>query len=331
MEVIEVLCCPICKGSLIEESQNFVCDVCGQVYPTFLQIPDLRDPRNKPKDEPFGLKIEKMIQMFDQATFAELISFHVTGAPLSDFLSSNTYRYYLNQADRSENMTSMFLEGWYQTESAVRKNCALDLGCGSGGGSVALAARFQYVYALDASVIQLILAKKFIEENQKDNIILICGFSQSLPFKEGQIAYIQAINLLEHLKSHLDVTLFEIHRCLQPGGHFAADSRNRYDIFMPEPHSGVRLLGFLPRKIIPAVVKKITGNNYIDTYLLSYCELSKALSKYFNRFDIRLPDLSVYNKKEYQYIMRKLQKNILFRWLILAFISTHIILVRKSD
>jgi ubiquinone/menaquinone biosynthesis C-methylase UbiE/uncharacterized protein YbaR (Trm112 family) len=331
MALSDMLCCPICKGSLTEEPENLVCAVCGQGYPTFLQIPDLRDPRDKSKDEPFASKIEYMIQKFDQATFTELISIHLAGASLSNFLSSGTLRYYLNQADRSENMTSMFLKGWYQTEYALLKNYALDLGCGSGGGAVALSGRFQHVYALDASVIQLILAKKFIEENHKDNITLICGFSQSLPFKDGQIAYIQAINVLEHLESQLDATLFEIHRCLQAGGYFAADSRNRYDIFMPEPHTGIRLLGFLPRKIIPSIVKIITGSSYMATRLLSCRELSRALSKYFDQFEIRLPDLSVYNKIEYQNIMKKIERNILFRQLMLALISTHIVLVRKRE
>jgi hypothetical protein len=117
---------------------------------------------------------------------------------------------------------------------------------------------------------------------------------------------------------------------LKNGGGFAADSRNRFDIFMPEPHSGIRFLGFLPRKLIPDFVRRTTGNHYLSTRLLSYRELASVARKTFTHFKIVLPILEAYGQSErYDKVLKTLEKFDLLKILVLRCISTHILVAHK--
>ena len=134
-----------------------------------------------------------------------------------------------------------------------------------------------------------------MQEAGLENFQLVQAYGQGLPFAGEQFAYIMAQNALEHLFD-VDAVLAEIVRLLQPGGGFAADSRNRYDLLFKEPHVHLRWVGFLPRRWAPRYVAWRNGMRYDNTWLLSYGDLRRLLQRHFGprRYRILFPDTAAY-------------------------------------
>lgn len=296
-----------------------------------LGIPDLRYPQNESRSGS-GTKENELINRFSTSTFEEMVLVLLDGAHLSEKIMNKTLIYYRTQDVRSEKMVSMLITRYQEHFNNPLFENVLDLGCGSGGAAGSLSKRFRKIFSIDEDMVQLILAKKYFEEKHIDNVVLICARAQALPFSNASFDYVQAINLIEHLEDAIHQVIQEIYRTLKIGSGFAADSRNRFDIFMPEPHSGIRFLGFLPRKLIPNFVRRTTGNHYLSTRLLSYRELASVARKTFTHFKIVLPILEAYGQSErYDKVLKTLEKFDLLKILVLRCISTHILVARKQN
>jgi SAM-dependent methyltransferase len=105
-----------------------------------------------------------------------------------------------------------------------------------------------------------------------------------------------AINVLEHIFETRKL-LSEINRVLTTGGLFSGDSRNRFDLFFPEPHVNIRWLGLLPRSWVRPYVRWRKDIDYDEMHarLLSYRELRSALASTFgDNWLVVIPELSVY-------------------------------------
>lgn len=89
----------------------------------------------------------------------------------------------------------------------------------------------------------------------------------------------------------------ECHRVLHSGGAFCGDSRNRYDLFSPEPHVKLMWVGYLPRVWTKGYVRFRRDMSYDLTYLLSYNDILMSLRKHgFRKFKITYPLISAYQK-----------------------------------
>ena len=317
-------------GSILEEIKSGLsCSTCMVDYPKYLDIVDLRFPR--PIFTPKNLtRINEMIDQYKQLTFSDLLNIFLREAQLSENVLEQTNTYYQQQDIRSEKMTGMLIEKSENYFGSVSQGVAIDLGCGSGGGTEALSRRFEWVYGVDSDLAQLILAKKYLQERHVNNVTLICAFTQKLPFGENVFSFAQGINIIEHLEENLSDSFQEIKRCLKLGGVFVADSRNRFDVFMPEPHSGIRFLGFLPRKVTTRLVRKVTGNHYQNTQLISYRELRRAICTNFDNYKIALPDIRAYGKSDnVEKWISSLKSNACFTRLLLSVISAQIVVAKK--
>lgn len=324
------LCCPGCKQYLLEIKDELSCPQCQLTFTKVLGIPDLRYPPNPPSSED-ETRVGALIKHFNHTSFDQLVSTFLDGAHLSSEIMNKTLSYYRNQETRSEKMVNMLLDRYQENYALLECKNVLDLGCGSGGGAGALSKRFQQIYSIDDNMSQLILAKKYFEEKRITNVGLVCARAQSLPFPPLCFDYVQAVNLLEHLEDAIHQVFQEVFRTLTSGGGFAADSRNRYDIFMPEPHSGIRFLGFLPRKMIPGFVRKTTGNHYLSTRLLSYRELSSIVKSTIQHYKIVFPMLGAYGQPtQYDQLLRMIERYSGLSMLLIRFFSTHILVARKQ-
>jgi len=276
------------------------------------------------------MRVNEMIKNYEIVTFSDLLNIFLKDAQLSVNILEQTKTYYKQQDIRSEKMVGMLIKEAGDYFGSIGKGVAIDLGCGSGGGLEVLSRRFEWVYGVDSDLAQLILAKKYLQERNVSNITLICAFTQKLPFTENVFPFAQGVNLIEHLEKNLTPTFQEVKRCLNVGGVFAADSRNRFDIFMPEPHSGIRFLGFLPRKVAPSLVRKVTGNHYQNTQLISYRELKQAICSNFENYRIVLPDTRAYGKNDkVEKWISKLKSYACLRRLLLSVISSQIVVAKK--
>lgn len=321
MDLTAFIVCPECHGKLEVLQDHWDCSSCKNSYPVVSDIVDLRTPTTH--TEP---NIDEAIERFEELSFSELTELLLKYYRLPGRIKSKIRDYYNNQDIRTEKMTKMFINN-----ADVKKwEVALDFGCGSGASLNVLSRHFKHVIGVDASIGQLLLAKKSLQK--KAPYHLFCAYGEKLPFQDNSLDYIQALNVIEHLE---DVTkvMQEIKRCLVENGIFTGDSRNRYDLFAPEPHSGIRFLGFLPRSLIPRYVNWRCDADYESTYLLSWWELRRYLRKVFKPDEIKItvPDISAYGYDgRLLNIFNKVKNLVLLREFLLYFFIAHQITISKK-
>jgi ubiquinone/menaquinone biosynthesis C-methylase UbiE len=282
--------CPRCGANLVVQSDSANCPA-GHTFPIVLgHILDLApDINNK------SALVGRLLAAFDSTTYNELgdIVFQEATDIAEDVLK--TYRKYnASGIERSRRMTQMFLGQVSKYFRQSEKKAAIEIGCGRGSNLVILSSLFQYVVGLDVNLIGLVLSKKLLDEQGIDNVLLIHSRGEAIPFPDHSFDYATAVNVLEHV-SDVDAFVGEANRILSAGGVFAADSRNRYDLFFPEPHVRLRFVGFLPRRWAKAYVRWRKGMDYSDVQLLSWFDLSRVFNRYYgNRHKIVCPQVSAY-------------------------------------
>jgi 2-polyprenyl-6-hydroxyphenyl methylase/3-demethylubiquinone-9 3-methyltransferase len=101
----------------------------------------------------------------------------------------------------------------------------LDLGCGGGFMSEALAQRGAHVTGIDPSVASLEAARKHAQ-SQDLEIVYREGVGESIPLDAHSMDRVVCVDVLEHVQD-VDKVLVEIHRVLRPHGIFFFDTINR--------------------------------------------------------------------------------------------------------
>ncbi|MEM8859570.1 MAG: methyltransferase domain-containing protein [Chloroflexota bacterium] len=333
---IPELVCPKCKGTLVKLNDNVGrCEACGFEYPIRFEIPDLRYPHVQDPPEKELLITEKLIADYKTSTFQELVTtyFSLQDVNASEELLAVFKEYRTGQLERGSQLANMFMERLSTRFTIPDNQLALDLGCGSGAGLDTLAHQFSHVLAVEPQINELILAKKFCEERGHHNVTFVQAYAQHLPFLENQFSFITAQNVLEHVFT-IDEVLLEIARILKSNGCFAADSRNRYDLFLLEPHVKLRWVGMLPRAWANPYVKWRIGIDYdfAHAFLLSYWDLRRGLSAAFQKqFDIVFPSVSAYNfPKRFDKVLGYLEKITFVEKMLLTIFPSHLVLAQKE-
>jgi SAM-dependent methyltransferase len=292
---LQVILCPRCHGQLTD----LRCASCGTVFRSTLGILDLRWPRRPQCEvEPEQDLVRELLTQFRHCTFqnlCDLVRRHHLGN-LSEELATHLECRVSNQAQIGQRMISMFNNRLAKYYTMPDKRLALDIGCGYGTATAILAERFNYVIGLDPYLPVLLLAKKLLEDYDARNVVLIQAYAQNIPIRERCVDYAIAQNAIEHL-INVERALQEIKRILRQGGCFCGDSRNRYDLFFPEPHVRLRWVGLFPRRLQPWYVRKFKGVSYSDWHacLQSWWELRRSARRAFGRSTrIVLPLVSAY-------------------------------------
>lgn len=291
------LICPACHTLLQTGAGQHICPSCRQIYPHTLGIPDLCGPEAQSSPVETAV-VARLCELYPTATFEELNWARISA--YQDFYSVDEellehYRQYNSALQtRGQRFHQMFRAKLAQHLSAPRLGLALNIGCGTGAGTAAIATEFEHVAGLDINMPSLIVAKKLIESQGLSNVTLVQGSALCLPFLDRSFDYTIAINVLEHIFEPAAM-LDEVYRVLATDGVFGGDSRNRFDLFFPEPHVKLRWVGFLPRRWMSPYVRWRIGDNYNQTYLLSFGDLRRALQTAFGReWRIVLPKVSAY-------------------------------------
>jgi 2-polyprenyl-6-hydroxyphenyl methylase/3-demethylubiquinone-9 3-methyltransferase len=101
----------------------------------------------------------------------------------------------------------------------------LDLGCGGGFMSEALARRGALVIGIDPSAATLDAARAHARAAGLD-VDYRLGRSEAIPLGDASVDLVVCVDVLEHV-ADLDATLSEVARVLRPGGLFLYDTINR--------------------------------------------------------------------------------------------------------
>jgi SAM-dependent methyltransferase len=241
--------------------------------------------------------IRRLVAMYRTASVEEMSTARLTIGATNEERRQFYAHYHRVLRERGPAFYHMFRQrAQQQTWPAPGRQTAIDIGCGVGGGLLALAQDYEQVVGLDISLSALIIARKVIEEAGLTNVTLVHASAYHLPFADGAFDFAMAINVLEHTFTP-ERMLDETRRVLNRNGVFAGDSRNRFDLFFKEPHVGLRWVGFLPRRWMERYVRWRIGVDYsaTHTYLLSYHDLSCALQAVFGtQWCITLPEAAAY-------------------------------------
>ncbi len=328
------LICPACKQRLdLSSTSHAACTSCGRNYPKTLDIPDLRGSDAAMSKSETSI-VKQMLTRYKESNCTELAEIRLRSETISsevpDELMQHMRNYITIQTQRGRRMVEMFHTRLGQHFTVKGNKAALDVGCGSGASLVALSQRYEQVAGIDPSLPNLILARKTLETLGITNVQLIQSYGQHIPYPDGSFDYVNALNVLEHVFD-LDGVLKEIHRALELNGGFAADSRNRFDLFLPEPHVKIRWVGILPRRWAKVYVRWRQDMPYESTYLLSYADLHRGLREYFDRrFRITFPHVSAYGSPAWvdPWLMR-LEHIPLLRELALWVFPSHLVLAQR--
>jgi SAM-dependent methyltransferase len=130
----------------------------------------------------------------------------------------------------------------------------LDLGCGMGGLSVALAREGATVQPYDYNPaycqITRLRGRRYDLELNPVN-----GGGEHLPFPAGHFDIIVCMDVLEHVQRPEDL-MAEVGRCLKPGGLLYITAINRFAF--NDPHYHVRGVNWLPRRLATPFLR-LTG------------------------------------------------------------------------
>ncbi len=137
----------------------------------------------------------------------------------------------------------------------------LDVGCGTGGASVALASRGATVAALEVDRIRLD-ATRALAQAMGATVRALCADGVALPFADQSFDAVVLQDVLEHVPAP-QLLLRESSRVLRRGGVVLLTTPNRWSPLnaVADPHWGLPGVALLPRAWVAGLTKaRRTGN-----------------------------------------------------------------------
>jgi len=284
----EILCCPLCKSPVRIHADYYNCSTCGKAYPIICGIPDFRvtdlPPNYRTQEE--DTEIAKYLHNhFDSWDYQELVTRCVK---LQDEITktdpelTNKYiNYRLNQKGKIEKRTNLIFNLLEDKKiKSAKFPIGIDFGCGSGAGIVSQIPFCRNVLGMDIQLSELIVAKKYLMNENISNFFLLAGSIEKLPFKQRSISFATSFDVFEHIQMQ-EQHLIEINLILSNKGLYIFDMPNRYFLGY-EPHVQIPCVGFVPRPLQDRYVRAVSFNKkrYTGKKLLSFLELKKLLKKY---------------------------------------------------
>jgi len=147
----------------------------------------------------------------------------------------------------------------------------LDVGCGSGTFSKALAREDRLVVALDIN-------KELLRQLSSGSIERICADAHLLPFRDETFDCILSLSLMEHLQRPAD-HIRELRRVLRKDGRLILQLPNLQYFF--EPHTKWPLLWLLPKTVQSIIFKKL-GYAYVNMNVTIKYALNQLIMEGFN-------------------------------------------------
>jgi ubiquinone/menaquinone biosynthesis C-methylase UbiE len=269
--------CIQCGGHLTFKGELAGCTSCNSSWPALRGIPDFRDRSQSYVTQDLA-QAARLDEAYDSHNRDALV---VLSADLGSFYHDKNasprltaQRIRVRQEwQRGARVMAVRLEQIERFFLSDANEVAVDIGTGSGPQIAALAAQYEQVVGIDASLSELLLAKKLLEEQKITNVDLACAFAEQLPIGPKTADFAVSLYVLEHVSSP-EQALTEIRRVLKPGGSFYFAVPYRYTLIPPEPHTHVWWVGWLPRGWQSAYVRRVKPSFDFETiHLFSFKEV----------------------------------------------------------
>jgi 2-polyprenyl-3-methyl-5-hydroxy-6-metoxy-1,4-benzoquinol methylase len=249
-----------------------VCAGCGAEYPVINGIPDLRVAApawvDAEADRTRALSLLKLPGIGSGTELAYRLFRRRDG------WSERDARYRSEQMRTHPDRIARELNGWL-VETTRQDGPLLDLGCGAGTLLAAAARRGVAGIGIDVSLEWLVVAQRLIAENG-GRPVLAAAMAEALPLPDASVGAVISLDVIEHVGDQRQF-LREIDRVMVAGGVCALATPNRFSL-TPEPHIGVWGVGWVPRALQRAYVRRVSGKAYDYCTLLSAPELRRMVA-----------------------------------------------------
>jgi ubiquinone/menaquinone biosynthesis C-methylase UbiE/uncharacterized protein YbaR (Trm112 family) len=251
----DILVCPACRGAVSRADDAYRCDGCARNFPVRYDIPDFRlapDPYISVERE-----MEKIDRFMEKkSSFDEMVRAYYSITPESP---ANLHSHYMHAMEaaivRGAGIISKLREKFPESPH----DSILDLGCGTGGMTIAASRSSGNAIGVDVALRWLVMGKQRLAEAGID-APLVCANAESLPFRDGVFGAVVADSVLEHVRD-AGAMRDECLRVLEPKGAFFFVTNNRFSL-LPEPHVRLFGFGFLPRQIMESVAWTVRKTPY---------------------------------------------------------------------
>jgi SAM-dependent methyltransferase len=267
--------CLQCLGRLDGDEAVLSCETCGATY--------ARGPRAG------TITVGRPRSTFEQALDAEVVS---ALEPLLDRLSppSCTEAAIARYAEEAGiEIGNPIWEGRFDVARALPQaaGVALDLGCGFGTSTIALARSAVHVLAVDPSPARVRLTAARLRAEGLSNATVVQADGLELALGDDVCDLVTVVGVLEWLslgsREPLHTqrkVLAEVSRVLRPGGVLLLGIENRYAAHyfggFPEEHVDLRFVSLLPRRLAN-VYGRLAGRGRVTTYTHSRRVLLRLL------------------------------------------------------
>lgn len=268
------LVCPDCKTELRQEHDHLNCQDCGASYPIRDGIPSFA------RSDFYWNEIPQA----DMHRVLNVAQSEGWQTAAYDVLNPRGSHVHATVGDERR-------ADWKYLLPISKESRVLDLGCGWGAASMALAEIAGQVVSMDATWERVRFLDIRRQQQGVTNITPIHGGDTlTFPFPDGQFDLIVLVGVLEWLgESYPELppreaqlkALHNLRRLLAPGGrlYIAIENRFGYDYLMGRPdHNGIPFVGLLPRSLADWVSRKKTGEPF-RTYQYSMAGYRQLLEE----------------------------------------------------
>lgn len=285
--------CPKCLDPLKPVSpEELRCTTCWRNYPLYFGIPDLRTG-----DDPYLTRADDLAaasglaQRAPRMDFRELLaSYYAT----NDKVPPAQAALFTHGAVAAGARAAATLAAWQRQDRRERHEAAagsivIDVGCGTGPLTVALARGGFRAIGVDVGLRWLVLARKRALEAGV-NVPFICANAEVLPFRDGIALRAGGESMLENA-SVPERALNELARVLRHGGRLWLSTPNKHSLG-PDPHLGVLAGGWWPEALLRRHATT-AGKVFPHRTLFTAGSLRHALeAAEFSDVSIQLPDIA---------------------------------------
>ena len=308
------MACPACGGALEAAEAGRRCRSCGRAFPDRFGIPDFRlEPDPYISFEAEDEKVRRVLAGAEAAGWRELVARYYAITPENP---PALHRRYVRSMEDAVGRGDALLGRMERALPAAPGSTLLDLGCGTGGLTIAAARRGRRVVGVDVALRWIAIGRRRLVEEGVAAPLLLAD-AESLPFRAGAFDHVVADAVLEHARRSGDV-VEETLRVLVPGGPFLFTTNNRWSL-LPEPHVRLWGFGFLPRAWMEAVAWRVRRTPY-KARLHSPLELARLAR---GRARVALPELAPEqlgpDRERARRVWEALRRFPLTRWLLRAF------------
>lgn len=269
------LCCTSCLSVLVESANKLDCPGCGKKYELIDGIPCLAQNRQYYYGEIPQKPMQELVEACRTQPWREALEGTLRVAPYPSGLL--LYAVGGNRA------------GWWPLLNLRRDSRVLDLGCGWGAISFALARRAGLVVGCDLAVERLrFLQQRAVQEGARNVQLVWGGDGKRLPFRDNEFDLVVLNGVLEWVPQSVEGSpdtiqlefLKEVARVLSKHGQLVLAIENRwswlYWMGRPEEHSRIRYVSLLPRGLANIYARLRTGKPY-RTHTHSYWAYKRML------------------------------------------------------